>query len=63
MRIGIHPLQGSAELAVEADLVLLDANPLDGLATLRRPRAVISHSCIVTTAAGACSIACQRSSR
>lgn len=25
-----------------ADLVLLDANPFDGLATLRRPRAVIA---------------------
>jgi hypothetical protein len=34
-----------------ADLVLLDANPLDGLGVLRHPRAVIAHGRVLARAA------------
>jgi hypothetical protein len=38
---GLADQDGTIAPGRRADLVLLDANPLDGLATLRRPRAVI----------------------
>lgn len=42
---------GTVAVGRRADLVLLDANPLDGLATLRRPRAVIVGGQVLDRAA------------
>ncbi len=42
---------GTIAVGRRADLVLLDANPLDGLATLREPRAVIAHGRVLDRAA------------
>ncbi len=39
---GLRDQDGTVAVGQRADLVLLDANPLDGLETLRRPRAVIT---------------------
>lgn len=39
---GLPDQDGTVAPGRRADLVLLDANPLDGLATLRRPRAVVA---------------------
>ena len=39
---GLRDQDGTITPGRRADLVLLDANPLDSLTTLRRPRAVIA---------------------
>jgi imidazolonepropionase-like amidohydrolase len=39
---GLADRDGTIAPGRRADLVLLDANPLDGLETLRRPRAIIA---------------------
>ena len=44
---GLPDQDGSIIPGRRADLVLLDANPLNGLETLRRPRAVITGSAIL----------------
>ncbi len=48
---GLADHNGTIAEGQRADLVLLDANPLEGLATLRRPRAVIAGGQVLDRAA------------
>lgn len=48
---GLPDQDGTIVPGHRADLVLLDANPLDGLETLRRPRAVIAGGAVLDRAA------------
>ncbi|MBT8456374.1 MAG: amidohydrolase family protein [Alphaproteobacteria bacterium] len=48
---GLEDQDGTIAPGRRADLVLLDANPLEGLATLRRPRAVIAGGTVLDRAA------------
>lgn len=48
---GLADQNGTIAPGRRADLVLLDDNPLDGLATLRRPRAVIAGGTVLDRAA------------
>jgi N-acyl-D-aspartate/D-glutamate deacylase len=48
---GFFDQDGSIDVGRRADLVLLDANPLDGLQTLRQPRAVIVRGTVLDRAA------------
>lgn len=48
---GLSDQDGTIAVGRRADLVLLDANPLAGLATLRRPRAVIAGGTMLDRAA------------
>jgi cytosine/adenosine deaminase-related metal-dependent hydrolase len=48
---GLPDQDGTIAPGRRADLVILDANPLDGLETLRRPRAVIAGGVVLDRAA------------
>ena len=48
---GLSDQDGTIAVGQRADLVLIDANPLDGLETLRRPRAVLVGGRVLNRAA------------
>ena len=45
--LGIDDLTGSIEVGKSADLVVLDANPLESMRALRQPRAVIAQGLLI----------------
>jgi len=45
--LGIDDLTGTIEVGKSADLVVLDANPLESMRALRQPRAVIAHGHLI----------------